>query len=191
MLRPSFKKVGIFIMLKKAIKGLRNVELIIAGCLFGAALIVLTLNVIFRRVPALPALDWAEEFMRYCSIWITFLGMAVCAEDDLHVGVDIVYQLSKTRTRKILKIICMALACVFCAFFTYACMKYVLMAYRNMQKSPVMLVPLWTIYTVLPIGAAISTIQYALKTVFYIRVNHEELADVKEDPADIDLLELS
>ena len=84
-------------MLKKAIKGLRNVELIIAGCLFGAALIVLTLNVIFRRVPALPALDWAEEFMRYCSIWITFLGMAVCAEDDLHVGVDIVYQLSKTR----------------------------------------------------------------------------------------------
>ena len=178
-------------MLKKVIKGLRNAELIIAGCLFGAALIVLTLNVIFRRVPALPALDWAEEFMRYCSIWITFLGMAVCAEDDLHVGVDIVYQLSKTRTRKILKIICMALACVFCAFFTYACTKYVLMAYRNMQKSPVMLVPLWTIYTVLPIGAAISTIQYALKTVFYIRVKHEDLADVKEDPADIDLLELS
>ena len=174
-------------MLKKVTKGLRTAELTIAGVLFGAALIVLTLNVIFRRIPALPALDWAEEFMRYCSIWITFLGMAVCAEDDLHVGVDIVYQLSKTRTRKILKIC----ATVFCAMFTYACMKYVMMAYRNMQKSPVMLVPLWTIYTVLPLGSAISTIQYALKTVFYIRVKHEELADVKEDPGEINLLDLS
>ena len=90
-------------MLKKTIKGLRNAELIIAGGLFAAALVVLTLNVIFRRVPALPALDWAEEFMRYCSIWITFLGMAVCAEDDLHVGVDIIYQMSPTKRRKILK----------------------------------------------------------------------------------------
>ena len=51
-------------MLKKTIKGLRNAELIIAGGLFAAALVVLTLNVIFRPVPALPALDWAEEFMR-------------------------------------------------------------------------------------------------------------------------------
>lgn len=178
-------------MLKKAIKGLRNAELIIAGTLFGAALIVLTLNVIFRRVPALPALDWAEEFMRYCSIWITFLGMAVCAEDDLHVGVDIVYQMSNTKLRKILKIICMICACIFCALFTYSCGKYVMMAYKNMQKSPVMLVPLWTIYTVLPLGAAISTIQYALKTVYYIRVDHKDLADVKEDPAEIDLLDLS
>ena len=191
MLRHPFKKVGIIIMLKKAIKGLRNAELIIAGTLFGAALIVLTLNVIFRRVPALPALDWAEDFMRYCSIWITFLGMAVCAEDDLHVGVDIVYQMSNTKLRKILKIICMICACIFCALFTYACGKYVMMAYKNMQKSPVMLVPLWTIYTVLPLGAAISTIQYALKTVYYIRVDHKDLADVKEDPAEIDLLDLS
>ena len=178
-------------MLKKVIKGLRNAELIICGCLFVAALIVLSLNVIFRRVPALPALDWAEEFMRYCSVWITFLGMAVCAEDDLHVGVDIVYQLSKTRARKILKIICMIGACVFCALFTYACVKYVLMAYTNTQKSPVMLVPLWTIYMVLPIGSAISTIQYALKSVYYIRIKHEELADVKQDPAEINLLDLN
>ena len=107
-------------MLKKAIKGLRNAELIIAGTLFCAALVVLSLNVVFRRVPAWPALDWAEEFMRYCSIWITFLGMAVCAEDDLHVGVDIVYQLSNTKVRKLLKIICAYcnicdLTCDFCS----------------------------------------------------------------------------
>ena len=178
-------------MLKKAIKGLRNAELIIAGTLFCAALVVLSLNVVFRRVPAWPALDWAEEFMRYCSIWITFLGMAVCAEDDLHVGVDIVYQLSNPQVRKLLKIICMILACVFCALFTYACGKYVMMAYKNMQKSAVMKAPLWMIYSVLPLGAAISTIQYALKAIFYIRVDHKDLADVKEDPAEINLLDLS
>ncbi len=177
-------------MLKKAIKGLRTAELVIAGTLFAAALVVLTVNVVFRRVPSLPALDWAEEFMRYCGIWITFLGMAVCAEDDLHVGVDIFYQMSGSRRRKVLKIICMAAACVFCALFTAACFKYVQMAFRNHQKSPVMQVPLWAVYTVLPIGAAISCIQYALKTVYYIKVGHEELAD-KPDDADIDMLKLN
>ncbi len=178
-------------MLKKVIKGLRNAELFVSGLLFGAALIVLTLNVIFRRVPALPALDWAEEFMRYCGIWITFLGMAVCAEDDLHVGVDIVYQLSPVKVRKVLKLLCMIAACAFCALFTVACFNYMAMAFRNHQVSPVMQVPLWTIYSVLPIGAAISTIQYALKVVYYAKVAPAELADKVEDPAEINLLDLS
>ena len=88
-------------------------------------------------------------------------------------------------------VICMILACVFCALFTYACGKYVMMAYKNMQKSAVMKAPLWMIYSVLPLGAAISTIQYALKAIFYIRVDHKDLADVKEDPAEINLLDLS
>ena len=178
-------------MLKKVIKGLRNAELIIGGILFFAALTVLTLNVIFRRVPALPALDWAEEFMRYCGIWITFLGMAVCAEDDLHVGVDIVYQMVPSKAKKILKILCMIAACVFCGLFTYACGKYVMLALQNMQKSAVMQVPLWIVYMVLPIGSVISCIQYGLKTIYYIKVSHEELIQEDVDPAEIDLLDLS
>ena len=145
MLRPLFRKWCI--MFKKILKGIRNAELIIAGILFSTALVVLTLNVIFRRIPALPALDWAEEYMRYCAIWITFLGMALCAEDDSHVGVDIVYQLSPTKARKILKILCMIAACVFCACFSVACSNYVMMALKNMQRSAVMQVPLWIMCT--------------------------------------------
>ena len=47
MLRPLFRKWCI--MFKKILKGIRNAELIIAGILFSTALVVLTLNVIFRR----------------------------------------------------------------------------------------------------------------------------------------------
>ena len=179
-------------MLKKVMKGIRKAELTIAGVLLGSALVVLTLNVIFRRVPALPALNWAEEYMRYCSIWITFLGMAVCAEDDSHVGVYIVYQMVPLKAKKILKALCMLAACIFCAFFFYACMKYVMMAFKNMQRSAVMQVPLWIIYIVLPLGAALSTLQYALKTVYYFRVNPADLAEAPvEDPAEINLLDLN
>ena len=179
--------------LKTLTKCLRNAEIGIAAFLFSAALVVLTLNVIFRRIPWLPTIDWAEEFMRYCSIWITFLGMALCAERDLHVGVDIVYQASPTKVRKVLKILCMAASVVFCAFFTYACLKYVLMALQNMQRSPVMQVPLWIIYTALPIGSALTTLQYAIKLVESIKVRHEDLADKSSEEAasEINLLDLS
>ena len=130
--------------------------------------------------------------MRYCSIWITFIGMSLCAEDDLHVGVDIVYQMSPTPAKKILKILCMIAACVFCAFFTVSSMKYVMMAFANGTRSPVMRIPLWTIYTALPIGAALSTLQYLLKTVFYIRVDHKTLEEKDaEDAADVDMLKMS
>ncbi|SFP49318.1 TRAP-type C4-dicarboxylate transport system, small permease component [Oscillibacter sp. PC13] len=189
MLRPFFRKWCI--MFKKILKGIRNAELIIAGVLFSTALVVLTLNVIFRRVSALPALDWAEEYMRYCSIWITFLGMSLCAEDDSHVGVDIFYQLSRTKARKVLKILCMMAACIFCALYSVACTNYVLMALKNMQRSAVMQVPLWIVYLSLPIGAILSTLQYALRLMFYIRVDHKELADKVENAADINLLDLN
>ena len=190
MLRPP-QKVGVF--LKSLMKGLRYAEIGIAAMLFSAALVVLTLNVIFRRIPWLPTLDWAEEFMRYCSIWITFLGMALCAEKDLHVGVDIVYQVSPTKVRKVLKIICMLAAVIFCAIFTYACFNYVMMAMQNMQRSPVMQVPLWIIYSALPLGSAITTLQYALKLVESIRVRPEALADKSSEEAasEINLLDLS
>ena len=67
-----------------------------------------------------------------------------------------------------------------------------LMAFKNMQRSAVMQVPLWIIYIVLPLGAALSTLQYALKTVYYFRVNPADLAEAPvEDPAEINLLDLN
>lgn len=177
-------------MFNKILKGIHNAELVIAGVLFSTALVVLSVNVLFRRVSALPALDWAEEYMRYCAIWITFLGMALCAEDDSHVGVDIVYQLSPTKVRKVLKILCMVAACAFCGMFSVACFKYVFMALRNMQRSPVMQVPLWIVYLALPIGAVLSTVQYAIRLVHFIRVDHKELGE-KVEASDINLLDLN
>lgn len=179
-------------MLKKTLVCVRKAEIGVASVLFATALVVLTVNVIFRRVSWLPALNWAEEYMRYCSIWITFLGMSLCAEDDLHVGVDIVYQMSPVKAKKILKILCMLAACIFCAMYSYACGSYVMMALKNMQRSPVMQVPLWIIYLSLPIGAILSTLQYALKLVYYCRVKPEELADKPvEDAGEINLLDLN
>lgn len=179
-------------MVKKLLKFSHHAELVIAGVLFSTALVVLTLNVIFRRVSWLPTLDWAEEYMRYCSIWITFLGMSLCAEDDLHVGVDIVYQMSPTKAKKVLKILCMLVSCIFCALFTVACTNYVLLALKNLQRSAVMQMPLWIIYLALPIGALLSTVQYGLKFFYFIRVKHEDLADKPiEDAGDINLLNLN
>ena len=45
----------------------------------------------------------------------------------------------------------MLAACIFCAMFTVASAKYVMMAMGNMQRSAVMRVPLWIVYLALPV----------------------------------------
>ena len=179
-------------MFDKIFKAIRKAELGVTGAIFVSALVVLTLNVIFRRISWMPTLDWAEEYMRYCSIWVTFIGMAICAEDDLHIGVDVVYQLSPTKAKKVLKILCMFCAFVFCAAFTYASVNYALMAASNMQRSAVMRVPLSIIYLALPIGSGLSTLQYAMRLVPFIRVDHTSLEEKPiEDASEINMLELN
>ncbi len=56
-------------MFRKPLKGIRAAELAITFFLFCAALAVLTANVFLRRIPQIPALNWAEEFQRCCSIY--------------------------------------------------------------------------------------------------------------------------
>ena len=61
-----------------------------------------------------------------------------------------------------------------------------------MQRSAVMRVPLWIVYLALPIGSALSTFQYLLKSIYFVRIDHRQLADNdKEDADDINLLDLN
>ena len=61
-----------------------------------------------------------------------------------------------------------------------------------MQRSAVMRVPLWIVYLALPIGAGLSTIQYAMRLVHFIRVDHTELEEKPiEDASELNMLELN
>jgi C4-dicarboxylate transporter DctQ subunit len=169
---------------------IRKIELFLTGIVFVSALAVLSVNIILRQFFS-SGLEWAEEYMRYAVIWVTFIGCAICAEDDLHVGIDIIFQISPPKVKKILKIICMSLSTVFCVMFVQFSIRNTALLYNTMQRSPVMLLPMWIIYVSMPLGSMLSALQYGMKTIFSVLKKTEGYADKPQGDGKIDILELN
>jgi C4-dicarboxylate transporter DctQ subunit len=175
--------------MKKIISTVRKIEMFLAGVVFISSLVVLSLNIGLRQINH--SFEWAEEYMRYAIIWVTFIGCAICAEDDAHVGIDIVFQLSPPRVRKILKSISMACATLFCVFFLNFSARNTMLLRETMQRSPVMLLPMWYIYLSMPIGALFSAFQYGLKTYTCLRSKEDYFITKAKKDEDIDILDLN
>ena len=177
-------------MIQRIFRYLRNFELAVACTVFGAALIVLFINVILRQFLN-SALPWAEEFMRYAIIWVTFFACSLCAEDNLHVGIDVFIQMAKPPLRKAMRIFGMLCAAAFSAFMIEFSLRNTALLFETAQKSPVMLLPMWIVYVCMPLGALLTTLRFLKKAIEYIRMKPAEFADKEESAEDIDLLTLN
>jgi C4-dicarboxylate transporter DctQ subunit len=168
--------------------------LFIGSIVFMSSLAVLTVNVILRQFFS-SSLTFAEEYMRYAIIWVTFLGCALCAEEDLHVGIDIFVQMSPPAARKLLKSLAMACATFFSAYMVHFSWRSTMLLLRTGQKSPIMLLPMGFIYLSMPVGMVLTTLQFGRKLVKYLRMPAKDFADKNKDDSggadDIDLLTLN
>lgn len=177
-------------MVDTVFKYIRKAELLVCSVVFMSSLVVLFANV-FTRSFGLGAITWGEEFMRYAIIWVTFFGCALCAEDDLHVGIDIFIQMSPLWLRKVLKIFGMACATFFCAYMVEFSFRNTMLLMTTGQKTPIMLLPMWIVYISMPIGMFFTTLRFGRKLINYIRMKPIEFADKKSSADDIDMLTLN
>ncbi len=177
-------------MIQRIFRALRHFEMAVACTVFVMALVVLFINVILRQFLN-SALPWAEEFMRYAIIWVTFFACSLCAEDNLHVGIDVFVQMAKPPLRKGMRVFGMLCAAAFSAFMVEFSFRNTLLLLETAQKSPVMLLPMWIVYVSMPLGALFTTLRFLKKAVEYMRMKPEDFADKQEAVEEIDLLKLN
>ena len=67
--------------------------------------IVELLQVIFRNLPFVPALTWAEEFCRFCWVWSVFLSLPYCIRKGCMLRVSLLPDLLNGKARAILEIL--------------------------------------------------------------------------------------
>jgi len=73
----------------------------ILATFFGATIVVVTAQVLFRYVLN-RSLAWTEELSRYLFVWIIFLGAALAIRDATHIRIDmLVTRLPKAAARAI------------------------------------------------------------------------------------------
>ena len=117
---------------------------------------VLFLNVVLRYVFS-KSLTWAEEFIRYSMIWISFIGSAAC------FGVDLILRVKSKWFVRAVKIFIETAGLVFCCFLLKFSLDLVFFSKQSGQISPAMQVPLWVVYAVIPFSAALAVIYESVR----------------------------
>lgn len=125
--------------------------------LFGATVLAVVWQVIGRHLLEAPS-SATEEVARFQLIWLGVLSMVYAFAKRMHVGVDLIsMRLSPAKRIGLARAIWLG-----CAFFALTVMVYgggllVRTTATLGQTSAALGLPMWTIYTVMPIGGLIVT----------------------------------
>lgn len=102
-----------------------NLDAIICGSTLTLCVILVNLNVVFRYFLNNP-IKWTDEVVTSLFVWTVFMGSAYAHRRHAHLGVDIVVNLVKGRSRKVIEFAVALLEILILLLLTYISTQYVL-----------------------------------------------------------------
>lgn len=111
------------------------------------------------------SVPWAGELARYLMVWVTCVGASAATRNRQHIAIQALVNLLRGRARRAAEaavaLICVALCSVACVVGA----QYALDAHDIGRTTLVLKIPLWMIYTALPLTAAFVGLRFALTLV--------------------------
>lgn len=106
------------------------------------------------------SLPWAGELATYLMVWIACTGASAATRDGRHIAIELLSSRLKGFPARALKISVSIFCCVVCAASAYFSWQYV-SGVRDMgQVSIVLKIPMWLVYTALPVAAALMAFRF-------------------------------
>lgn len=139
-------------------KFFQNFEVIFSSGFLIVTTVLVMLNVILRYFFNM-GLFWTEEVATGCFVWSVFLGAAAGYKIKMHVGVDMLVNMCRPTTKKIITIIVDGILLLINGYITYIAVIYLSLSY----KKPTPVLNISTGY----ISASIL-VSFALMTVYAI-----------------------
>jgi len=115
------------------------------------------------RYTGLLSIPWAEEAARYLMIWSVFLGIAAAAKKNSHFAVEVLFLLTPKGFHKFIRTFIMIMVVFFNVTVSVLAIQFVMRLQKIKQVSPSLGIPMWVMYSAIPIGCflmAVRTIQY-------------------------------
>ncbi|MFG1495679.1 TRAP transporter small permease [Saccharospirillum sp. HFRX-1] len=125
-------------------------------------------NVIARFVFS-EGLFFTGEINRILIIMITFAGIGYAARHGRHIRMSAIYDLLPHKGRKVVMIIISLFTAAVMFFLCYFAMIYILDTFERGRVLPALQFPIWIIYVWVPIGLAVTGIQYFLTAITNMR----------------------
>ncbi|RJQ57489.1 MAG: TRAP transporter small permease [Desulfobacteraceae bacterium] len=133
--------------------------------------ILLFTSVIFRFVLKLP-LSGIDEVSSYSMIWFVFTSGALALKKGAHVGVDILKLMLPPKVDVVLDFLTYLF--ILSIMLIIAFQGFIFVMNRTWEVTPSLMLPTWTIYIAIPIGAIFMSIQTVILIVSKYLMFHEK-----------------
>ncbi|MDL2259788.1 TRAP transporter small permease [Deltaproteobacteria bacterium OttesenSCG-928-K17] len=139
-------------------KILNNVEEYLIAVFLPLMCIIVFVNTV-GRYTGLLSLPWAEEAARYLMVWLVFLGIAAAAKYNSHFAVEVLFLITPNRFHKYFRYLISVVVIIFCLTVAMLAFKFVMNLYRMGQVSPSLQIPMWVMYSAIPLGCSLMAIR--------------------------------
>jgi len=121
-----------------------------------AAFIVIIFAQVICRYVFNNSLTWSEEMARLLFIAMIFLACPIAVVEKKHITVDLLHQYLGKNAKRYLFVVINALSFVFFCFLAVS--GFMLMKSNTMQRTAALLIPMYMIYSVIPLSAVFMAI---------------------------------
>lgn len=146
------------------------------------------LQVVVRKIPFIPSLQWAEEFDRFMWIWSVFISLPYTIRMGNMLRVNVLLDLMPHTMRKTLSLIVDVVVCACMALLAYHSVGVIFGAkgiIASGELSPAMRWPMWIVYIVMLIGFVAATLRGIQMIIIHVKnFNVKELSSIEQTMKD-------
>lgn len=164
-------------------KWYNDIEANICVILAIAMLVILSEQVISRYFFH-KTTGWADESARYMLVWFAYFAASIAIFKNAHIKIDAVLAFWPRAARPYLKLFSNAIFFVYCIVVAYFSFNLVMDLRASGGISLGMGLPLWVVYSILPIGHILWAIRLVQLEIKWIK-NPELLKDKEETEDEI------
>lgn len=109
------------------------------------------------------ARSWVDEISQYTIIWGTLIGTSVALRNDHHIKVDMLFNVLPKRLQRYVTLFAHMVGVIFSIFLGFYGYKLVSFTHNTGQVSTDVGIPLYIVYSILPLTGALLTFRFIIK----------------------------
>ena len=130
------------------------------SCICVSVMAVLVFANVIARYVFNHSLAFSDEMSTYLFVLMSFMGTAIAARRNAHLGLSILTDRVSPQARTILSVITYGIAAIFCLLVVIFGIQMVISQYRLGQETAAMQWPEWIYGSFVPVGAAFSMVAF-------------------------------
>lgn len=142
-------------------------EWLLVGGFF--SLIILVFSQFLSRYVFDYSLSWSQELSRYILIWLAWISVSFTIREKRHIRVETIKELLPIKGQVIIEIIVLILWSFFAIFLAVLGTEIVLDTQIGGQGSPMIGIPMWIVYLILPLAGVLMLVRLIQQFVFIFK----------------------